>query len=164
MLNSIFKSNLSISFHNSYLMLSRFLTNSFFNFAKVCKTPSEAIQGLKDKDFLLVGGFGLCGIPMNLINAVRESNVKNLTIASDGFGRGDLTGKNDWGLGVLLPTNQVKRTIVSFIGTNKRLEHMYLNGEIEVELTPQGTLAEKIRSGGAGIPAFYTKTGAYTNV
>lgn len=122
-------------------MLSKFLNKSFFNFATICKTASEAVSGIKDGDFLLAGGFGLCGIPMNLINAVKESGVKNLTIASDGFGRGDLTGKNDWGLGVLLPTGQVKRAIVSFIGTNKRLEHMYLNGEIEVELTPQGTLA-----------------------
>jgi acyl CoA:acetate/3-ketoacid CoA transferase alpha subunit len=104
-------------------MLSKFLSRSFFNFAHICKTPSEAIHGMKDGDYLLAGGFGLCGIPMNLINAVREAGHKNLTIASDGFGRGDLTGKHDWGLGVLLPTRQVKRAIVSFIGTNKRLEH-----------------------------------------
>ena len=109
-------------------MLGSILNRTFFNFARICKTPKEAIEGMKDGDYLLAGGFGLCGIPMNLINAVRQAGLKNLTIASDGFGRGDLTGKNDWGLGVLLPNNQVKRAIISFIGTNKRLEHMYLNG------------------------------------
>lgn len=102
-------------------MLGKLLNKTFFNFAQICKTPAEAIKGIKDGSYLLAGGFGLCGIPMNLINAVKESGCKNLTIASDGFGRGDLTGKNDWGLGVLLPTNQVKKAIVSFIGTNKRL-------------------------------------------
>lgn len=85
---------------------------------------------MKDGDLVLAGGFGLCGIAMNLINAVKQSGVKDLTVVSDGFGRGDLTGKNDWGLAVLLPTNQVKRAMLSFIGTNKRLEHMYLNGQV----------------------------------
>lgn len=87
---------------------------------------------MKNGSFVLAGGFGLCGIPMNLINAVRQANLKDLIVASDGCGRGDNTGKHDWGLGVLLPNHQIKRMILSFIGTNKLLEHMYIHGQIEV--------------------------------
>ncbi len=109
-------------------MLSNFLFKNFYCFSKVCKTPLEAIRGMKNGSFILVGGFGLCGIPMNLINAVRQAELKDLIVASDGCGRGDITNKSNWGLGVLLPNKQIKRMILSFIGTNKLLEHMYING------------------------------------
>jgi len=105
-----------------------------------------------------VGGFGICGIPENLIAAVRDHGIKDLTVASN---NGGLANE---GLGLWMQKNQIKRFIASYVGENELFERLYLNGEIEVELTPQGTLAERIRAGGAGIPAFYTPTGVGTVV
>lgn len=99
---------------------------------------------------------------MNLINAIRESNVKGLTIASNNCGLGDKEGKTDWGLSILLRNKQIKRMISSYVGENYEFERQYFSGELELEIVPQGTLAEKIRSGGAGIPAFFTPTGVDT--
>lgn len=109
-------------------MLRKFLTKPFYNFAKICKTSLEAIEGLKDGDTLMVGGFLLCGVPMNLLNAVREANIRDLTTISNEYGRGDLTGDIDWGIGILLQKKQVKKAMLSYFGINKRLENMYLNG------------------------------------
>jgi 3-oxoacid CoA-transferase subunit A len=118
----------------------------------------EAIEGIQDGMTLMVGGFGLCGIPENLIQALAEKGVKNLTIISNNC------GVDEWGLGLLLRNKQIKKIIASYVGENKEFERQLLNGEIEVELTPQGTLAEKIRAGGAGIPAFYTPAGVGTPI
>jgi 3-oxoacid CoA-transferase subunit A len=104
----------------------------------------------------MVGGFGLCGIPENSIAAIRESGIKNLTIISNNC------GVDDFGLGILLQTNQIKKMISSYVGENKLFAAQVLSGELEVDLLPQGTLAERIRAGGAGIPAFFTKTGLGT--
>lgn len=120
---------------------------------------AEALDGLLfDGMTLAVGGFGLSGIPTDLILAVREHGVKDLTVASNNMG---VDGK---GLGVLLENNQVKKVLASYVGENKKFAEMYLSGELEVEFTPQGTLAERMRAGGAGIPGFYTKTGVGTQV
>ena len=119
----------------------------------------EALEGVvADGQTLAVGGFGLCGIPEALIEALKETGVKNLTCISNN------AGVDDFGLGKLLQTKQIKKMISSYVGENKEFERQYLNGELEVELTPQGTLAEKLRSGGAGIPAFYTQTGVGTPI
>merc|ERR1719401_3237632 len=107
---------------------------------------------------LLVGGFGLCGIPEHLIDAVRRKGVKGLTAVSNN------AGVDDFGLGLLLQTRQIKRMIASYVGENKHFEELYLTGQLEVELTPQGTLAERLRAGGAGIPAFFTRTAYGTAV
>jgi 3-oxoacid CoA-transferase subunit A len=107
---------------------------------------------------LAVGGFGLCGIPEALIVALRDSGVKDLTCISNN------AGVDDFGLGLLLQTRQIKKMIASYVGENKEFERQYLSGELEVELTPQGTLAEKLRAGGAGIPAFFTATGVGTQI
>jgi 3-oxoacid CoA-transferase subunit A len=127
---------------------------------KTVATPAEALQkaGLKDGMTLMCGGFGLCGIPENLIAAVRQHGAKDLTVISNN------AGVDDFGLGVLLQTRQVKKMVSSYVGENAVFEGQFLSGELEVELTPQGTLAEKIRAGGAGIPAFYTPTGYGTLV
>ena len=119
---------------------------------------SDAIQDIQDGATLIVGGFGLCGIPENLILAIRERGVKNLTVVSNNC------GVDGWGLGLLLENRQITKMIASYVGENKLFEAQFLNGEIEVELVPQGTLAEKIRAGGAGIPAFYTATGVGTPI
>lgn len=113
---------------------------------------------LKDGITVMVGGFGLCGIPEHLIIALRDSGVKNLTCISNN------AGVDDWGLGLLLQTRQIKKMISSYVGENATFEKQFLSGELEVEFNPQGTLAERIRAGGAGIPAFYTATGAGTIV
>ena len=113
---------------------------------------------IQDGQTLAVGGFGLCGIPEALIAALRDTGKKNLTCISNN------AGVDGFGLGVLLETRQVKKMISSYVGENKEFERQYLSGELEVELTPQGTLAEKLRSGGAGIPAFYTRTGVGTQI
>jgi 3-oxoacid CoA-transferase A subunit len=118
----------------------------------------KAIEDVKDGATILLGGFGLCGIPENLILALREKGVKNLTCVSNN------AGVDDWGLGVLLRTRQVKKMISSYVGENKEFERQCLAGELEVELVPQGTLAERVRAGGAGIPAFFTPTGVGTEV
>ncbi|RTL71743.1 MAG: CoA transferase subunit A [Hyphomicrobiales bacterium] len=126
---------------------------------KVYPSAKAALDGvLKDGQTLAVGGFGLCGIPEALIASVRDSGVKNLTVISNN------AGVDGFGLGQLLATRQVKKMISSYVGENKEFERQYLAGELELEFTPQGTLAEKLRAGGAGIPAFYTKTGFGTVV
>lgn len=121
-------------------------------------TAMEAISQIEDGSTLMVGGFGLVGIPEQLILALVEKGVKDLTIISNNC------GVDEWGLGLLLREKQIKKMIGSYVGENKEFERQVLSGEIEVELTPQGTLAEKIRAGGAGIPAFYTPAGVGTTV
>ena len=126
---------------------------------KLFSSAAEAIKGIvKDGQLMAVGGFGLCGIPEALIDAVKDSGVKNLTVISNN------AGVDGFGLGKLLETRQVKKMIASYVGENKEFERQYLAGELELEFTPQGTLAEKLRAGGAGIPAFFTKTGVGTLV
>ena len=126
---------------------------------KVYSSAAEAIKGVvKDGQMLGVGGFGLCGIPEALIAAVRDSGVKNLTAISNN------AGVDGFGLGILLGTRQIKKMISSYVGENKEFERQYLAGELELEFTPQGTLAEKLRAGGSGIPAFFTRTGVGTLV
>ena len=124
----------------------------------ICKSIQEALAGIPDGATLMVGGFGLVGIPENLILGLREVGVKNLTVISNNC------GVDDWGLGLLLENHQIKRMISSYVGENKEFERQYLSGELEVELVPQGTLAERIRAGGAGIPAFYTPAGVGTPI
>jgi len=127
--------------------------------SKIYGTPTEALAGLLKNDMVIMsGGFGLCGIPSALIEAVRESGVTGLTIISNN------AGIDGVGLGRLLDTRQIKRMISSYVGENKTFAAQYLGGELEIEFNPQGTLAERIRAGGAGIPAFFTKTGAGTLV
>jgi 3-oxoacid CoA-transferase subunit A len=126
---------------------------------KVFPSAAEALKGVvADGQLMAVGGFGLCGIPEALIAALRDSGVKNLTVISNN------AGVDDFGLGLLLQTRQIKKMISSYVGENKEFERQYLAGELELEFTPQGTLAEKLRAGGAGIPAFFTKTGVGTLV
>lgn len=125
---------------------------------KVYASAAEAIHGVKDGMFFLFGGFGLCGIPENCILALRDSGVKNLTCVSNN------AGVDDFGLGLLLKTRQIKKMISSYVGENEMFERQFLSQELEVELIPQGTLAERLRSGGAGIPAFYTPAGVGTLV
>jgi 3-oxoacid CoA-transferase subunit A len=126
---------------------------------KIFPSANEALKGIvKDGQMLAVGGFGLCGIPEALIEAMRTSGVKDLTVISNN------AGVDGFGLGRLLETRQIKKMISSYVGENKEFERQYLAGELELEFTPQGTLAEKLRAGGAGIPAFFTKTGVGTMV
>jgi 3-oxoacid CoA-transferase subunit A len=126
---------------------------------KVYPSAKAALDGIvKDGQVLAVGGFGLCGIPEALIDALRDSAVKNLTVISNN------AGVDGFGLGKLLETRQIKKMISSYVGENKEFERQYLAGELELEFTPQGTLAEKLRAGGAGIPAFFTATGVGTTV
>ena len=126
---------------------------------KIYNTASQAIKDvIKSGMTILAGGFGLCGIPENIIAAIAESGVKNLTIVSNNC------GVDDFGLGLLLKNGQIRKMISSYVGENKLFEQKYLDGSLELELNPQGTLAERIRAGGAGIPAFYTKTGVGTIV
>src|SRR5207344_833150 len=127
--------------------------------SKVYADAKSALAGLlKDDMTIAAGGFGLCGIPENLIAALVESGVKGLTIA------GNNAGVDDFGMGLLLKTRQVKKVIASYVGENKEFERQALAGELELTLTPQGTLAEKLRAGGAGIPAFFTRTGYGTKL
>lgn len=124
---------------------------------KVFGSAEEALAGvLKDNVMIGVGGFGLCGIPEALIQGVKDHGAKNLTVVSNNC------GIDGWGLGIILENKQLKKVICSYIGGNAEFERQFIAKEIEVELTPQGTLAEKLRSGGCGIPAFYTKTGVGT--
>ncbi len=125
---------------------------------KVYASAAEAIADIPDGATLMAGGFGLCGIPENLILALRDKGVRGLTVISNN------AGVDDWGLGLLLYTRQIRKMISSYVGENKEFERQYLSGELEVELCPQGTLAERIRAGGAGIPAFFTPTGVGTRV
>jgi 3-oxoacid CoA-transferase subunit A len=126
---------------------------------KVYATAAEALDGLLfDGMSIAAGGFGLCGIPENLIAAIRDSGVKNLTVASNN------AGVDDFGLGLLLQGKQVRKMISSYVGENDLFMQQYLSGELEIEFNPQGTLAERMRAGGAGIPGFYTKTGVGTQI
>ncbi|WP_341902839.1 CoA transferase subunit A [Polaromonas sp. YR568] len=126
---------------------------------KIFPSAAEALKGIvKDGQLMAVGGFGLCGIPEALIDALRDSGVKNLTVISNN------AGVDGFGLGKLLETRQIKKMISSYVGENKEFERQFLAGELELDFTPQGTLAEKLRAGGAGIPAFFTKTGVGTQV
>lgn len=125
---------------------------------KVVSSPSEAIAGITDGASLAVGGFGLCGIPSVLIAALHRAGTGDLEIVSNNC------GVDDWGLGLLLRERRIRRVVASYVGENKEFARQYLAGELEVELTPQGTLAERLRAGGAGIPAFYTPTGIGTQV
>lgn len=126
--------------------------------SKVYKDCASAIEGVKDNMTIVVGGFGLCGIPENLIVALRDSGVKGLTCVSNN------AGVDDFGLGLLLHTRQIKKMVSSYVGENATFEKQFLNKELEVEFVPQGTLAERLRAGGAGIPGFYTPTGVGTLV
>jgi 3-oxoacid CoA-transferase A subunit len=137
--------------------LTRFLATRTFS-SKVFNSASEATEDIADGSTLCVGGFGLCGIPENLIAAIQQHGPKDLICVSNN------AGVDDFGLGLLLQTNQVKRMISSYVGENKNFERQFLTGELEVELTPQGTLAERLRAGGAGIPAFFTPTAYGTEV
>ncbi len=125
---------------------------------KVVAGAREAVWDIPDGAVLALGGFGLCGIPENCIAALVEKGIKNLTCISNN------AGVDDFGIGLMLQKRQVKKMISSYVGENKLFEALFLSGELEVELTPQGTLAEKLRAGGAGIPAFYTPTGVGTQV
>jgi len=126
---------------------------------KLFPDAAAALDGLLKDDMLIAsGGFGLCGIPERLLTAIRESGVKKLTFASNN------AGIDNEGIGMLLRTQQVKKMIASYVGENKEFERQFLSGELEVEFCPQGTLAERMRAGGAGIPGFYTKTGVGTQV
>jgi 3-oxoacid CoA-transferase subunit A len=124
---------------------------------KIYLNPSVALDGLiEDGMTLAVGGFGLCGIPENLILALRATGKKNLVVVSNN------AGVDDWGLGLLLQSRQIRKMVSSYVGENAEFERQYLSGELEVEFCPQGTLAERMRAGGAGIPGFYTRTGVGT--
>merc|ERR1719159_1548831 len=120
---------------------------------KVLESVDEAVKDIPSGSTICVGGFGLCGIPENLIAALVKSGVRDLTAVSNN------AGVDNFGLGLLLQSGQIKRMISSYVGENKLFEKLYLTGQLEVELTPQGTLAERLRAGGAGIPAFFTRTG-----
>lgn len=126
---------------------------------KVYPNASAALDGQAfDGMTVMAGGFGLCGIPETLIIALRDLGVKDITVISNN------AGVDDWGLGLLLQTRQIKKMVSSYVGENKTFEEQYLSGELELEFNPQGTLAERIRAGGAGIPAFFTKTGVGTKI
>ncbi len=127
--------------------------------SKVFATPAEALRGLvKDGMTIAVGGFGLCGIPEQLIMALRDTGAKDLVCVSNN------AGVDDWGLGLLLATRQIRKMVSSYVGENAEFERQFMSGELEVEFTPQGTLAERLRAGGAGIAGFYTRTGVGTPV
>ncbi|EEY96750.1 3-oxoacid CoA-transferase, A subunit [Acinetobacter johnsonii SH046] len=139
------------------LCLSHSIDNENTMVNKVYSSAKDALQDVvQDGQTLAVGGFGLCGIPESLITALRQTGVKNLTCISNN------AGVDGFGLGLLLESKQIKKMIASYVGENKEFERQFLSGELEVELTPQGTLAEKLRAGGAGIPAFFTATGVGT--
>ena len=125
---------------------------------KVWHSFEEAVADIKEGATLAVGGFGLCGIPEKAIAALQQKGTKDLTVVSNNC------GVDNWGLGLLLANKQIKKIIASYVGENKIFEHQFLNGELEVELAPQGTLAERLRAGGAGIPGFYTATGVGTPI
>ena len=127
-------------------------------FNKVVNSYEEAMAGLEDNMTVIAGGFGLCGIPEGLIAQIQKMGTKGLTVASNNC------GVDDFGLGLLLPNRQIKKIIASYVGENAEFERQMMSGELEVQLTPQGTLAEQMRAGGAGIPAFFTATGVGTPV
>ena len=125
---------------------------------KVISSLDETFSKIKNGSTIIVGGFGLCGIPEKLISKLRDQGIKDLTVVSNNC------GVDNWGLGLLLENKQIKKMVASYVGENKLFEQQFLSGELEVELAPQGTLAERLRAGGAGIPAFYTATGVGTEV
>ncbi|WP_372613716.1 CoA transferase subunit A [Aquicoccus sp.] len=126
---------------------------------KIYANAAAALDGILHDDMLIAaGGFGLCGIPELLLDAIRDAGVKNLTFASNN------AGVDDFGIGILLQTKQVKKMMASYVGENAEFMRQYLSGELELEFNPQGTLAERMRAGGAGIPGFYTKTGVGTQI
>jgi 3-oxoacid CoA-transferase A subunit len=125
---------------------------------KVVASADDAVRDIRDGALLVVGGFGLCGIPENLINSLVRRGVRNLTCVSNN------AGVDDWGLGLLLKTKQIRKMVSSYVGENAEFERQFLAGELEVEFVPQGTLAERMRAGGAGIPAFFTPAGYGTVV
>lgn len=125
---------------------------------KACSSIEDALQGIEDGATVMAGGFGLVGVPMTLIQGLRDKGVRNLTVISNNC------GIDDWGLGILLAAGQIRKMIASYVGENRRFEQQVLSGALEVELVPQGTLAERIRAGGAGIPAFYTPAGVGTPI
>ncbi len=127
-------------------------------FDKVVSSYEEAMAGLQDNMTVIAGGFGLCGIPENLIKEIKRMGTRGLTVVSNNC------GTDEYGLGILLVDKQIRKMVASYVGENAMFEAQMMSGELEVELTPQGTLAEKIRAGGAGIPAFYTATGYGTPV
>lgn len=123
---------------------------------KVCSSVTDALEGIEDGATVMAGGFGLVGVPASLIHGIRDKGVRALTVISNNC------GVDDWGLGILLATGQIQKMIASYVGENRLFEQQYLSGALSVELVPQGTLAERIRAGGAGIPAFYTPAGVGT--
>jgi 3-oxoacid CoA-transferase subunit A len=125
---------------------------------KVVRSAAEAVADIPDGATLAVGGFGLCGIPSALIRAVLDAGTRDLEVVSNNC------GVDDWGLGLLLQDHRIRRVVASYVGENKEFARQYLHGELEVELTPQGTLAERLRAGGSGIPAFFTPTGVGSQV
>src|SRR6187431_1931197 len=125
---------------------------------KVVSSPQEAIAGITDGMTLSVGRFGLCGIPSVLIRAIHDAGITDLEAISNNC------GVDDWGLGILLRDKRIRRMVASYVGENKEFARQYLAGELEVELTPQGTLAERLRAGGSGIAAFFTATGVGTQI
>jgi 3-oxoacid CoA-transferase A subunit len=138
--------------------LVKFLAQKELQMNKVVTDAGVAVQDIPDGAVLALGGFGLCGIPENCIAALVEKGIKNLTCISNN------AGVDEFGIGLMLQKRQVKKMIASYVGENKLFESLVLSGELEIELTPQGTLAEKLRAGGAGIPAFFTATGVGTVV
>lgn len=144
-------------FTNKYIICKLFTMEGIV-MSTVYKSFVEAVSDIEDGNTLIVGGFGLSGIPEKSIEALREQGTKELTVVSNNC------GVDDGGLGILLANKQIKKMISSYVGENKIFEQQYLSGELEVELTPQGTLAERIRAGGAGIPGFYTATGVGTPI
>lgn len=156
---SKFRKTLSRTIYSNINSMLLFVSILHLTMHKIYKTASDSlINLLHDNMTIMAGGFGLCGIPENLIAAIKESGVKNLTVISNNC------GVDDFGLGILLKNKQIKKMISSYVGENKIFEQQMLSGELEVELNPQGTLAERIRAGGSGIPAFYTKSGIGTLV
>lgn len=149
---------LVLALHNALAFLPYESYKESFVMNKVAKNPNDALATLVDGATIMVGGFGLCGNPENLITALFNKGIKGLTIISNNCGTTEL------GLGILLKHGRIKKMVSSYVGENKVFEAQYLKGELEVELVPQGTLAEKIRAGGAGIPAFFTPTGVHTMV
>lgn len=143
----------------SFCAVDKTSITRIFMVNKVYKDAESALKGiLKDNIMVMAGGFGLCGIPEHCITAIRDSGVKGLTVVSNNC------GVDDFGLGIMLQTRQIRKMISSYVGENKTFEQQFLSGELELELNPQGTLAERVRAGGAGIPAFYTKTGVGTQI
>jgi 3-oxoacid CoA-transferase subunit A len=145
-------------FSEYFFLILEFLTSHYNTMNKVVKNADEAIIGIKDGMTLMLGGFGLCGIPENTIAALVKSGIKNLTCISNN------AGVDDFGIGLMLQGKQVKKMISSYVGENAEFERQLLEGELEVELIPQGTLAERCRATGAGIPAFFTPAGYGTEV